>query len=146
MCNSKNCLFPRPAGPAECHFAPTGPFTASRRPLHRSFDDARLHKGSRREPWGVPDGRKIQQVMVDSKNMVPIPHRWPIQIRTPLAMHSPIECRGRSNQGWISAERSFTPREGVRFHAPRPRADASGSSCPRPGPEHDPAAPEESWF
>jgi hypothetical protein len=44
------------------------------------------HKGSTREPQRVLNRLKHRQVIVGSKNAVPVQHRWSIHGYTPLAM------------------------------------------------------------
>jgi len=48
------------------------------------------HKGSTREPQRVLNRLKHRKVIVDSKNAVPLQHRWSIHHYTPLAMDCPL--------------------------------------------------------
>ena len=48
------------------------------------------HKGSTREPQRVLNRLKHRKVIVDSKNAVPLHHRWSIHGYTPLAMDCPL--------------------------------------------------------
>ncbi len=82
------CTYVKPSP----HFAQGKPFRC--RPFDRRIDLSTAlapHKGSTREPQRALNRLKHRQEIVDSKNPVPVQHRWSIHDCTPLAMDCPLE-------------------------------------------------------
>jgi hypothetical protein len=85
------CIVRADAKPSR-HFAQAGPFRCC--PFDRRIDLSTVlahDKGSTREPQRVLNRLKHREVIVDSKNPVPVQHRWSIHGCTPLAMDCPLE-------------------------------------------------------
>lgn len=81
------CAYVKPSP----HFAQAEPFRCC--PFDRSIDLSTVlapHNGSTREPQRVLNRLKHRPVIVDSKNPVPVQHRWSIHGCTPLAMDCPF--------------------------------------------------------
>jgi len=81
------CAYVKPSH----HFAQAEPFRCC--PFDRRIDLSTVldtDKGSTREPQCVLNRLKDRQAIVDSKNPVPVQHRWSIHVCTPLAMDCPL--------------------------------------------------------
>src|ERR1043166_4237395 len=81
------CAYVKPSP----RFAQAEPFRCC--PFDRRIDlstELDPDKGSTREPQCVLNRLKDRQAIVDSKNPVPVQHRWSIHVCTPLAMDCPL--------------------------------------------------------